>query len=330
MTRRPLDFDIARADHERMRTFLGFLAIATLTGCSAAGGSVFTTTGTSSGSGVAGGGGAGTGTGSTGSHGMGGFDFGDGGLSGSGGGVGGAAVTLVYGQTATTLYKLDPTNNQITVVGDFQGCNGDVIDIALDKDSNMYGTTFGGVYKIDRATAVCTQLPMGAGSYPNSLSFVPVGTVDPNVEALVGYDMDNNYIRIDTTTGAITPIGQLSQNYASSGDIVSVINPNPQPGQPSAYAYLTVTGESPTGPCADCIVQVDPKTGTVIKNIGHLGFGAVFGLAFWGGSCYGFSANGNVFQIDLTNASTTPINAPPGIVWYGAASSTSAPLKPPT
>ena len=202
----------------------------------------------------------------------------------------------MYGQTATTLYKLDPTTDQITVVHDFEGCDGDVIDIALDKDSNMYGTTFGAVYKIDRTTAVCTELPMSSGSYPNSLSFVPAGTVDPNEEALVGYDMNNNYIRIDTTTGVITPIGPLVGNYASSGDIVSVIG---------GGTYLTVTGESPTGPCADCIVKVDPTTGAVLSNIGHLGHGAVFGLAFWGGSCYGFDAEGEVFRIDLTNATTT-------------------------
>ena len=69
--------------------------------------------------------------------------------------------------------------------------------------------------------------------------------------------------------------------------------------------YLTVTGESPTGPCADCIVKVDPTTGAVLSNIGHLGHGAVFGLAFWGGSCYGFDAEGEVFRIYLTNATTT-------------------------
>jgi hypothetical protein len=217
------------------------------------------------------------------------------------------------------FYKLDPVTNAVTTVGAFQGCD-TVIDIALDKDGNMFGTTFGGFYKIDKATAACTHI--ANGSYPNSLSFVPKGTLDPNVEALVGYDMNNNYIRIDTTTGAITVVGAgVLTPYASSGDVVSVIG---------GGTYLTVTG-GPQGNCGDCIVQVNPKTGAVMKNIGHLAYGSVFGLAFWGGSAYGFSDSGPVFKIDLTNASCMNIpipNMPSGYPWYGAGSTTSAPLTP--
>jgi hypothetical protein len=317
VTPRPLDFGHARADHDPMHRLLVFLALVPLTGCAAAGGNGPGSGPSSSGAGAGGNGSTGTGTGNAG-----GFNLGDGGITGSGGGVSGMAVTEVYGQTSDTLYKLDPLTNAVTMVGAFHGCNGSVIDIALDKNSNMYGTTSGAVYKIDRQTAVCTHI--ADGSYPNSLSFVPAGTLDPNEEALVGYDMNNNYIRIDTTTGAITTIGPLIDNYASSGDIVSVIG---------GGTYLTVTGGSFTDPCADCIVEVDPKTGHVTKNIGHLGHGAVFGLAFWGGSCYGFDAEGEVFQIDLANAHTTVIptpNAPPGLAWFGAGSTTSAPLVPPT
>jgi hypothetical protein len=318
VTPRRLDFAGPRSDHPGMRSLLAFLALATLTGCSATGGtSNFSSS--SSGTGAAPGTG-GAGASGTGGQGAGGFNLGDGGIMGSGGGTG-MVVAEVYGQTADTLYKLDPVTNAVTKVGDFHGCDSSVIDIALDKDSNMYGTTEDAFYKIDRATAACTHIADGA--YPNSLSFVPVGTISPTEETLVGYDPSNDYIRIDTTTGAITTIGTLADGYASSGDIVSVIG---------GGTYLTVTG-GPNGACGDCIVKVDPKTGAVLGNIGKLGRASVFGLAFWGGSCYGFDAEGQVFQIDLTNASTTLIptpNAPPGATWYGAGSTTSAPLVPPT
>ena len=56
---------------------------------------------------------------------------------------------------------------------------------------------------------------------PNSLSFVPKGTVDEAIEALVGY-RDSVYVRIDTATGAVSTIGALKGGHASSGDIVSV------------------------------------------------------------------------------------------------------------
>ncbi len=223
----------------------------------------------------------------------------------------------VFGQSGSTLYKLDPTTKQVTVVGDFSGCGGSVIDIALDKDGKMYGTTFGGVYRIDKTTASCAHI--ASGSYPNSLSFVPIGTLDPNVEALVGF-VGATYVRIDTTTGTVTNVGSLGGGYSSSGDVVSVIG---------GGTYLTVTGNG----CGDCIVEVDPKTGALKKMIGPVGHASVFGLAFWGGSAYGFDDAGELFQIDLTTGKSTTIpipNAPSGLSFYGAGSTTSAPLTPPS
>ena len=45
----------------------------------------------------------------------------------------------MFGQSAATLYKLNPLTKQVTVVGDFQGCPTGVIDIALDKNGKMFG-----------------------------------------------------------------------------------------------------------------------------------------------------------------------------------------------
>lgn len=229
--------------------------------------------------------------------------------------------TEVFGQSADTLYKLDPVTKAVSVVGNFQGCGGSIIDIAVDKDGGMVGTTFGGLYKIDKTTAACTHVK--DGSYPNSLSFVPAGTLDPLEEALVGFE-GSTYVRIfvdGPNAGQKVTIGTLNGGYVSSGDVVSVIG---------GGTYVTVIG----GPenCGDCILEVNPATGAVVKNIGQLGHSAVFGLAFWGGSAYGFDSAGELFSIDLTTAMTTIIpqpNAPGGLSYYGAGSSTAAPLDPP-
>ncbi len=304
-----------RSPH-RTATFTAIVAFAAL-GCSASNeGTTFgdastssTTTTTTSGAG-----GASSAT-TTADSGVGG---GFGGGFGVGGGTGGSAPEQdaeVYGNSADTLYKLDPLTKVVTTIGPFQGCS-DVIDIALDKDSNLYGTTFGGLYTIDRTTAACTLI--APGGYPNSLSFVPAGTLDANSEVLVGY-LDATYVRIDTVTGAVTTVGNLSGGLSSSGDIVSVKN---------GKTLLTVTGAG----CNDCIVEVNPKTGDLVKDWGLLGFGAVFGLAFWAGSAYGFSANGDLFQIDFTNgvlsAQSIPIPGNPNLVFWGAGSTTSAPPDP--
>jgi len=291
-------------------------------GCSA------TQTAGSTGAGADGGSGGATSTGGAGGSGGvattgsvgGGGEGGIGGFGGQGGGVP-VGETEVFGHSGGTLYKLDPVTKDITVVGNFQGCNGSVIDIAIDAIGGMVGSTFGGLYKIDKATAACTHVK--DGSYPNSLSFVPAGTLDANVEALVGFE-GSTYVRIyvdGPNAGDKETIGTLNGGYVSSGDVVSVIG---------GGTYLTAFG----GPenCSDCIIEVDPKTGGFVKTIGKLDHSAVFGLAFWGGAAYGFDDSGALFEINLTNGATTLIpqpNAPGGLSYYGAGSSTAAPLEPP-
>lgn len=233
------------------------------------------------------------------------------------------ATAVVYAESPNTLYKLDPLTNAISIVAPFSGdclarhdC-ADVIDIALDQMSNGYATTFGSFYSFDVTTAVTTYI--ATGSYPNSLSFVPKGTLDPAVEALVGYN-GASYLRIDTTSGAITTVGGLTGGLASSGDIVSVIG---------GGTFLTVNG--PGCDLSDCLIQVDPTTGDMIQNYGSVNHQAVYGLAFWGGIAYGFDNAGVVFSITFPGGKlmTTDIPVPGGGPgeFYGAGSTTSAPPK---
>jgi hypothetical protein len=281
--------------------------------CSASNGTGVFTTGTGSGGS---GGASTTGTAASTGEGVGGsFTTGVG-----GGGTGGSEPPLVaevWGQSPDTLYKLDPTNNAVTTIGKFKGCAGGVIDIALDKDSNLYGTATGSLFHIDKVTAQCTLI--SNGSYPNSLSFVPAGTVDPVKEALVGY-LGSQYIRIDPVTGKVTTIGQLGGGYSSSGDVVSV----------KGKTFLTANGSDCVN--GDCLLEIDPKTGDLVKNWGEVGYNAVFGLAFWAGKAYGFTDPGDLFEISftMTGITTKKISIPgnPTLQFWGAGSTTSAPVDP--
>lgn len=264
----------------------------------------------------------------------GGGDFGnDGGTSEPQGEV----VKEVFGHSPNTLYKLDPVTKAITVIGNFDGCgNGGVVDIAVDADSNIYGDTYTGLYKVDKATAKCTSITnsIGGARFPDSLSFVPKGTLDANEEALVGY-AGSDYMRIDIKTGKMTKIGSLGAgSLVSSGDIVSIKD---------GPTYLTVKPpmlgcfESECGKCldGDCIVELDPKTGKAIKNLGKVPYKDIFGLAFWGGLGYGFSNSGHLFEVSfadpnkLVTTELTIPNKPSNLQFWGAASSTTSPVKPP-
>jgi hypothetical protein len=228
-------------------------------------------------------------------------------------------VHEVWAHSATALYKLEPKTKQVTVIGDFKGCE-KVNDIALDEKSVLYAVSKTTLYTVDKKTVECTPVNTSpADDYPMSLSFVPKGTVDANAEALVGY-IDGDYMRIDMNDGSQKKLGSLGGNLISSGDIVSV---------KGGKTYLSVKA----GSCntTDCLVEVDPKNGKMLKNWGSIEHKNVFGLTFWGGNVYGFDSEGNLFEVVfgtskiVTKAIPIP-QKPAGLSFWGAGSSTSAPL----
>lgn len=222
----------------------------------------------------------------------------------------------VYGHSDTVLFAVNAGTREVREIGPFQGCT-HVADVALDESSNMYASTGAVLWLIENNTARCTKIRDGA--FPNSLSFVPAGTLDPAKETLVGF-VGGDYVRIDPATGTVTKVGELGGGFESSGDVVSV---------KGGKTYLTVKGPS----CADCLVEIDPTTGAMTKNWGPLGATNVYGLAFWGGELFAFTDGGEVLLVKLDSGAiettSLPIpNAPPGLAFRGAGSTTIAPAGP--
>jgi hypothetical protein len=251
--------------------------------------------------------------------------------SGSDPGPDGNPVTVdpeVFAHSATTLYRMDPQTREISQIGDFSGCDGQVVDLAVNATGDVYATTFTSLVKVDKKTARCTKI--ADGSFPNSLAFVPVGTLDAKTELLVGYD-EAKYLRIDPKTGSISQIGALNPNrtgklYVSSGDVVSV----------SGRTYLTAKeiaseDDLPAPDALDYLLSIDPKTGKVLEVVGSTGQKDLWGVGFWAGTLYAFSNEGHVFAIDPSTAAATPMptqNTIKGVSFWGAGVTTSAPIVP--
>jgi hypothetical protein len=225
----------------------------------------------------------------------------------------------VFGQSQTTLYRVDTVTQSVTPVGDFEGCTY-VQDIALDESSNIYASTGSELFYVETNTARCTRI--ASGTFPNSLSFVPAGTVESDREALVGFQ-GSDYVKIDPKTGAVTKIGAIGGNLESSGDVVSA---------KGGKTFVTVKGKDPAGVvCADCLIEIDPATGKLVKSWGSLGIADVFGLAFWAGDLYAFTNAGELVLVTLANGTLQTktiavMNAPTNFA--GAGSTTSAPIGP--
>lgn len=224
----------------------------------------------------------------------------------------------IYAHNSNTLFRLDPTTFEVMEVGPMTGCSG-VVDIAVNGDNQIFGSGSAdnqgtGVLSIDADTGACSLAV--SGGFANALSFVPKGVLHPDKEMLVSYglvDGVSQYVSIDPDTGVVTGIGPVPEGYGSSGDIVSV-----EGGGTYWSAY---------GPCMDCLVELNPQTGAIIRDWGSLGYGGVWGLAYWGGVVYGFTSQGEVFRVSFANdtISTTLVDTA-GVSFYGAGSTTNAPI----
>ncbi len=220
----------------------------------------------------------------------------------------------VFAHSENTLYRIDTQTRSIEMVGTFEGCTY-VADIALDASSRMYASTGAELVLIETNTAHCVRI--ATGTFPNSLSFVPAGTLDAGSETLVGYQ-GSDYVKIDPRTGAVTKIGDLGGGFKSSGDVVT---------SKDGKGFVTVKGKD----CADCLAEIDPETGALVRNWGSVGKPDVFGLAFWGGELYAFTNAGEMLLLTLDTGSlqtkAMPLKDAPAKFW-GAGSTTSAPTTP--
>lgn len=246
----------------------------------------------------------------------------------------------IWAHTATDLYRFDPEAKTLTRVGAFAGLDTTPIDLAEARDGGLFVTTFTGLYRVNPSTAAATRLSPDSGTtlYPNSLAFVPAGTLDPNDEALVGYvqsdgGLAERYVRIDTTTGAVTDVGDLNApdaaaRYTLSGDVVSLAR---QSGRTFVTAYQAVP---PRGPDAsfDELVEVDPKTGRMLAVAGGFREPFLWGLGYWSGTFYGFAMNGDVVAFPLPAGSDAGVVASiadtDGGRFFGAGITSDSPLTP--
>jgi hypothetical protein len=224
-----------------------------------------------------------------------------------------ADVAKVYAHSAGVLYQVDPDTLAITEVGPFQWSTGgdQMTDIAIDKDGNMIGISFTRVYAVNKTTAQATYLADLDQDF-NGLSFVPIDAIDPtSEERLVAAANSGSIYEVDPQTGLSTPIGDYGGVYGSSGDIVSVR---------SFGTVATITGAS----LQDSLARLD-GTSFAATPVGNTGYNQVWGLGFWEDKVFGFTETGNFILINPNTGAAT-VASTNGILWWGAAVTTSAPV----
>jgi len=244
------------------------------------------------------------------------------------------AASLVYVNTQTTLYTIDPAvSPDLQPVGDFAGPCTDgsgFYDIAIDGDGNLVGIAAEGLYAVDHDTAVCTLLhafPADAAHY-FSLSYVKgADAAAPDTDVLFAASVEQGeWLRIDPTGTTAAEIFRhvgyydpSSYRWISSGDIVSV-----QTGPASFRTFATIkcsTGYTDPGCTSDWLAEIEPTTG-VARLIGETGFQQVFGLGFWGNRVYGFTNGGDYVRIDVGTGRGELVQSLPDSRFWGAGTTT--------
>jgi hypothetical protein len=194
-------------------------------------------------------------------------------------------------------------------------------EVAVDGDGKVFVSGPDGLYVY--AGGGCTRVGNGAGPFPNALAFVSRGVLVPGQDVLVGYMTNGDYVRVDTTTAAVTVTTPGALAGITVGDLVVV----------GAKGYVVMRGDV----CStqDCIWGVDLSTGRRVGTApsGTLPTSQPFrGLAHWSGKVYAFTDNDTVFVLDPTNPSGATVfsASPPGffdVGFKGAGSHAGAPIQ---
>lgn len=190
-----------------------------------------------------------------------------------------------------------------------------VTDIAVTSGGQIVGVGRAndgswGILSINGTTGACSKVPSSGPTVGvvTALSFVAPGTVHPDKEMLVSFSAEtdgDHYLSIDPDSGVVADLGVVSSAYKTSGDITSA-----QGGGTYWSAF---------GPCLDCLVELAPHTGAIIRNWGPIGADDVWGLASWGSDVYGFTATGAVLRISFgANEISTEVVLETNIEFHGA------------
>lgn len=219
---------------------------------------------------------------------------------------GGTTTAVIFANTQTELYRIDPVTYAATRVANFgwpAGVGSDAMaDIAIASNGSVIGASGTRLYRCSPTTAACTLIGSLSQNI-NSLAYAPAGLIHAGAETLVGAKSDGTLYWIDDTNATMTSLGHYSSGHASSGDI--------------AYGGGSLVATVNPGGTNDSLVRVNAMTGATTM-VGTTSRPWVWGLAATGTTLVGFTLSREIVTINTTTGATTLV-ATSAADWYGAA-----------
>jgi hypothetical protein len=217
-------------------------------------------------------------------------------------------ANMVYAQTSSKLFTMNVKTYGLAEVGSFTGTDGSgVTDIALDRYGVLYAMTFNNLYVCHPQTTECWYLAGLAAGSSNGMTFVPMGTILQTQDALVGISSGGTWNHMTVQGSVVTQVqyGSYGTGYSSSGDAFSIEDIG-------TFASVNKTGAS-----GDVIVEINPKTGEVEREILTLSHSSTFGLAGWEDLIFAFDCSGDIILIDPL-LETHSVIVDTSHCWWGA------------
>lgn len=219
----------------------------------------------------------------------------------------------VYAHTADELWLMQVKTYEMDFVAFFQWPAGEdnphkMTDIAIDRYGVLYGVSYSGLYVVNANTGECYRV----GTLPepfNALTLVPKGVLDTNRDVMVGISGVGGWYRLDPQGDQFIPtqLGSYGDGYMSSGDAYSI-------EKVGTFASVNKTGASD-----DYLVEIDPKTGAVIREVGEMkGLSLVYGLAGWTGRAMAFDESGEIAIVDTKTGEVIKTITDTPKKWWGA------------
>lgn len=239
----------------------------------------------------------------------------------SGSDAGGPPPELIYGNTSTDLYEIDPAARTATHLGAFSGCGSPVFvnDIAVDSAGTIYAivrsdtTTSGsGLYTVARNGACTLVHTLSDANHEQGVSFTAGGVL------LAARDDNKDLVSVNTTSGAESSVRGNAFPDVPVNDLVCN----------STICWGTFPGSNCGATGDNACTYSFATNGTNATQLGIAAPGDAVGLAYANGKMYAVDTNGPIWEITIgtpPSAVQISVTGAPTSGWSGAASSPSFP-----
>lgn len=205
----------------------------------------------------------------------------------------------VYATDGRSLYSLGKASMTFGDGLRLAGCDIGIVEITQNDRGEMWAAGFeegnAALYRVDPRTGECTVLSKFATDAPWAIGFLPQST---GSQRLLG-ELSSGLSLLDATRGSSIQLVPTPLSRRAACDIVMGTE---------GFAYVASVLDWTDRTSPNLLERVDPITGSVNRTFAIDAGSIIDGLAVWSDAMYGFTRDGHVERLTITDHVTrTPV-----------------------